>query len=122
MTFLVLVAGILIFLLGSVGVVAPRKFRTPFAALTSRTRFIAAIALRLGLGTLLWYAAEQLRFPGAMRILAMIAFAAAVGILIMGRERLDRLVTWWLTRPDSLMRVSTAVAALFGAFLVYVAT
>ncbi len=122
MKLLVLVAGVLIFLLALVGVVAPAKFRGPFEAMTSQSRFVAAIAMRLGFGMLLWYAAEQLRFPGAMRILAVIAFAAAVGILIMGRDRLDRLVTWWLTRPNSLMRLSTAMAALFGAFLVYVAT
>lgn len=57
-----------------------------------------------------------------MRILAVIAFAAAVGILIMGRRRLDDLVTWWLTRSDALLRLSAAFAGLFGAFLVYVAT
>jgi len=39
----------------------------------------------------------------------------------MGRERLDKLVNWWLSRSDGLLRVSALFAALFGAYLVYVA-
>jgi len=118
----VVVVGVLVFLLGFVGLLVPAKFRGWFEAMSSQSRFIGAIALRLGFGMLLWYAADQLRFPDVMRIIAVIAFAAAVGVLIMGRKRLDGLVTWWLTRSDTLLRVSTAFAALFGAFLVYVAT
>lgn len=118
----VLVMGGCVLILGLVGLLAPARFRKAFEAMTSQSRFIAAIVLRLGFGVLLWFAADQLRFPGVMRILAVIAFAAAVGVLIMGRERLDRLVTWWLTRSDALLRLSVVFAGLFGAFLVYVAT
>ncbi len=121
MQLVILILGGLVFLLGAFGVVAPARFRKPFEDATSQARFIAAIVVRLGFGLLLWYAADQLRFPHVVRIIAVIAFVAAVGVLIMGRERLDRLVTWWLTRSDTLFRVSTGFAALFGAFLVYVA-
>lgn len=122
MKLFVLVVGVLVFLLGFVGLLAPAKFRGWFEAMSGQSRFVGAIVSRLGFGMLLWYAADQLRFPDVIRILAVIAFAAAVGILIMGRERIDALVTWWLTRSDTVLRVSTAFAALFGAFLVYVAT
>lgn len=122
MRLIVAFIGGLVVLLGLVGLFAPAKFRSLFEAMTSRSRFLAAIVLRLGVGAVLWYAADQLRFPHVTRILAVVAFAAAVGVLIMGRERLDKLVTWWLTRSDALLRVSTVFAGLFGAFLVYVAS
>jgi len=122
MRAIVAIMGGLVLLLGTVGLVAPARFRGAFEAMTSQSRFIAAIVLRLGFGILLWFAADQLRFPDVMRIVAVIAFAAAVGVLIMGRERLDGLVTWWLTRSDALLRLSATFAGLFGAFLVYVAT
>ena len=121
MTLVIAALGVLILVLGLVGFTAPQRFRAMFAGMTSRQRFIAAIVLRLGGGVLLWLVADELRFPQVMRIIAVIAIAAAVGILVMGQERLDRLVDWWLGMSDSWLRVSTLFAAAFGAFLVYVA-
>jgi hypothetical protein len=114
--------GVLIVLLGLLGLVAPGRFRALFAGMTSRTRFLAAIYLRVGLGVFLWIVADALRFPYVIRIIAAISLFAAVAILIMGHERLNQLVDWWLARSDGLLRVSTLFAALFGGFLVYVAT
>ncbi len=113
--------GVLIVLIGLLGLVSPARFRALFERMTGQTRFLAAIILRLGFGALLWIAADALRFPQLMRILAAISIIAAVGILIMGRERLDRLVDWWLARSDGLFRLSTFFAAAFGGFLIYVA-
>ena len=120
LALVVALLGGLVVVLGVAGVAAPESARAWFNSMSGQSRFIAAIAIRLGFGMLLWYAAADLRWPYAMRILAAIAFLAAVGILIMGRDRLDRLVDWWLTRPDSLFRVSMLFAAAFGGLLVYV--
>jgi len=121
MKLIVAGAGVLIVLIGLLGLVSPARFRAVLERTTSQTRFLAGIILRLGLGALLWIIADALRFPQLMRILAAISIIAAVGILIMGRERLDRLVDWWLARSDGLLRLSTFFAAAFGGFLVYVA-
>jgi len=121
MTVIVAVFGALVALLGLVGLVQPERFRSIFTALDSQTRFIMAIALRLAMGGVLWWLADELRHPHVMRVLAAIAIFAAVMLLIMGRERLDRLVGWWLSRPDGLLRTSALFAAAFGVYLVYVA-
>lgn len=121
MKLIVAGAGVLIVLIGLLGLVSPARFRAVLERTTSQTRFLAAIILRLGLGALLWIVADALRFSQLMRILAAISIIAAVGILIMGRERLNRLVDWWLARSDGLLRLSTFFAAAFGGFLVYVA-
>ena len=122
MTVIVAVFGVLVALLGLVGLVQPERFRSIFTAMDSQTRFIIAIALRLAMGGVLWWLADELRHSHVMRVLAAIAIFAAVMLLIMGRERLDRLIGWWLSRSDGLLRVSALFAAAFGVFLVYVAT
>jgi len=121
MTILVAILGVFLGLLGLVGLAQPDRFRSMFRSMESRLRFRFAIFTRLGMGALLWWLADELRHPHVMRILAVIALVAAVGVLIMGRERLDRMIDWWLSRPDGLLRVSAIFAAAFGAYLVYVA-
>ena len=119
----IIVAGIGVFgvLIGMVGLLTPPRFRALFELMTSQTRFLAAVIVRLVVGALFWIVADELRLPLVMRIIAAISIFAAVGILFMGRERLDRLVDWWLSRPDGLLRLSALFAATFGGFLIYVA-
>lgn len=121
MTKIILILGALIVLLGLVGLVQPGRFRSMFTTMNSQTRFLFAIGTRLAMGGLLWWLADELRHPHVMRVLAVIALFAAVMLPIMGRARLDKLIDWWLSRSDSLLRVSALFAAVFGAYLVYVA-
>jgi hypothetical protein len=121
MTLLVAVLGLLIVLLGLLGLARPARFRSMFTTMDGHTRFILAIVIRLAMGALLWWLADELRHPQVMRIIAVIAVVAAVGILVMGRKRLDSLVDWWLGKSDSVLRVSALFAATFGGYLVFVA-
>ena len=121
MTLIVAGIGALIVLLGLVGLLQPDRFRVMFDVMHSRTRFWLAIGIRLGLGGLLWWLAEELRHPQVMRVLAGIAVVAAIALFLMGRRRLDALVDWWLALPDSLLRVSALFAAVFGAYLTWAA-
>ena len=121
MTLLVAAFGALVVVLGLIGLVQPDRFRSTFTTMDSQLRFVLAIAIRIVMGALLWWLAEDLRHTPVMRIIAAIAIFAAVGILIMGRGRLDKLVDWWLSLSDSLLRLSALFAGAFGAYLVYVA-
>jgi len=121
MTIIIALLGALMVLLGLVGLVQPNRFRTMFTTMDSQTRFILAIVIRLAMGALLWWLADELRHPHVMRILAVIAVVAAVGVLVMGRNRLDKLIGWWLGKPDGVLRVSALFAAAFGGYLVFVA-
>ena len=121
MTLLVAAFGGSFVVIGLIGLVQPDRFRSMFTSMDSQLRFVLAIAIRVFMGALLWWLAEDLRHTPVMRIIAAIAFFAAVGILIMGRGRLDKLVDWWLSLSDGLLRLSALFAAAFGAYLVYVA-
>ncbi len=121
MTLIVALLGALIVVAGAVGVVSPTRFRGMFTAMPANTRFVLAVVIRLVMGALLWFLADELRHPLVMRILAVIAVVAAAVILVMGQARLDRFVDWWLARTDPVMRVSGLFAAAFGGYLVFVA-
>lgn len=121
MTLLVAAFGAFFVVVGLVGLVQPDRFRSLFAGMDSQLRFILAIAIRVVMGALLWWLADDLRHPQVMRIIAAIAILAAVGILIMGQGRLDKLVVWWLSRSDGVLRLSALFAGAFGAYFVYVA-
>ena len=121
MTLLVAAFGAFFVVVGLVGLVQPDRFRSLFTGMDSQLRFILAIAIRVVMGALLWWLADDLRHPQVMRIIAAIAIFAAVGILIMGRGRLDKLVVWWLSLSDGLLRLSALFAGVFGAYFVYVA-
>ena len=60
MTLIVAILGALIVLLGLVGLVQPARFRTIFTTMDSQTRFNLAIAIRLAMGALLWWLADEL--------------------------------------------------------------
>lgn len=122
MTWFVAALGAVIVLVGLVGLGQPGRFRAMFEAMDSQTRFVLGVGIRLVMGALLLWVADELRYPQVMRILGVVAIAAALGILVAGRARLDRLVDWWMRLDDGLLRLSAAFAAAFGAFLVYVAT
>ena len=121
MTLIVALLGALIVLLGLVGLVQPARFRSLFTSIESQTRFVIAIVTRLAMGALLWWLADELRHPHVMRILAVIAVVAAVAVLVVGRARLDRLIDWWLSKPDGVLRISALFAAAFGAYLTWAA-
>jgi len=120
MHYLVLAVGILIAVAGLFGAFSPARFRRSLGSWSSQSRFWFAVLIRLIMGAVLLLVADELRFSFAMKILGGISVAAGIGVLLMGRRRLDSLVNWWLSRPDSLMRLSTALAAAFGVFLIYV--
>lgn len=120
MSILILVFGIAIALVGLLGAVLPARFRQLLGSWQGNSRFLFAVIVRIVLGGVLLAAAPDLLFPRLLQILGGVSILAAIGLLLMGQVRLDRMIAWWLQRPDAVLRVSTTMAALFGLFLVYV--
>lgn len=122
MTIIIAVFGALVAGLCVVGFVSPDKLRQMFGHLSEQAAWVLAVVVRLGLGTLLLVVAEDLKFSYAMTILGWIAIIAAVVVLLMGPERLARLVQWWLHKlSDTVLRLSMLFGAAFGVFFIYVA-
>ena len=119
MTLLITLFGALIAVAGVGGVFVPGLFRQLLTSMPVRGRYIAAIVIRLVFGLLLFLLADELRYPLVMKILGGISIAAAIGILIMGRDRLDRMIDWWMALGNAVLRIGMLFATAFGAFLVY---
>ena len=78
-----------------------------------------AVAVRLLLGFALIIAASSTPFPQIIFALGIIALLAAVGILIMGEDRLARFVDWFATASATTLRAAFVFGAAFGGFLLY---
>ncbi len=121
-TSIVVVFGVAVGLVGSIGVVRPTGLvRFVETMWRSPTGFRLAIALRLVLGVVLIVAAPDCRFPQVIRILGIFSLVAAAATAALGHERLRSFVQWWVGRPLGFVRGWSLVAVAFGCILVYAA-
>ncbi len=119
---LITLFGVLICLAGLVILIFPDQFRNAMNKWTGQPRFLFAVIIRVVLGAILLSEAATLRYPLAMKIIGAISILAAVILLLVGQERMDRFIDWWLKQSDKLLRVSSVLAIAFGAFFIYAAT
>jgi len=123
MTSFIVLVGVAIATVGAYGVVRP----TMLVELVNSTwesprAFPFAIVFRFALGIVLWVAAPECRHPDVVRVLGAIAVVAAIAALVLGRERIERFLVWWMERAAAFIRGWATVAIAFGGFLIYTAT
>ncbi len=119
---LIALFGVLICLAGLTILILPEKFKNIMNRWTGQPRFLFAVIIRVVLGAILLSEAANLRFPLAMKIIGAISILAAVVLLLIGEERMDRFIGWWMKQSDNLLRVSSILAIAFGAFFIYAAS
>lgn len=120
MSFAVALFGAAIAGLGVLGCLRPDSLiRFVQASWRPSTGLYLAIAIRVVFGLVLLAAAGESRFPGILRVLGVVALAAAAILPLIGRARLQRFVQWWIERPAVFVRAWAVAAAAFGAFLLY---
>ncbi len=112
--------GVLICLAGLTILILPEKFKNIMNRWTGQPRFLFAVIIRVLFGALLLSEAANLKFPLAMKIIGAISILAAVVLLLVGQERMDRFIDWWMRMSDNLLRFWSIFAFVFGAFLIYV--
>ena len=117
--FIVLI-GALICLAGLVILIAPEKFKSVMNNWTGQPRFLFAVIVRIVFGAILLAEAANLKYPLAMQIIGAISLVAAIAILLIGQDRLDRFIAYWMRLSDKLLRFWSLFALAFGAFLIYV--
>ena len=121
MKIIIASVGALICLAGLLILLSPAKFRDLFNRFTGQPRFLFAIIFRIIFGAVLLWDAANLKFSFAMQIIGGISIVAAISLLLMGQERMDRMIDWFMSKfTDELMRVWSVFALAFGAFLIYV--
>ena len=119
---LIALFGVLICLGGLTILILPEKFKNIMNRWTGQPRFLFAVIIRVVLGAILLSEAANLKFPLAMKIIGAISILAAVVLLLVGQERMDRFIDWWMKQSENVFRVASALAIVFGAFFIYVAS
>jgi len=116
----VVLVGFAVFLLSAWGIVFPGKLIAMVSGVMDRASgMYAAVGVRIVLGLALIFVAPVSKFPHVFEVLGWIAIAAAIGLPIVGRTRIQRLIAWLTRLPPALIRVWLIFGLLFGGFLVY---
>ncbi len=121
MKILIALFGVLICLAGLTILILPEKFKNIMNRWTGQPRFLFAVIIRVLFGALLLSEAANLKFPFAIKIIGAISILAAVVLLLVGQERMDRFIDWWMKQSEIVFRVASVLAFALGAFLIYVA-
>jgi len=78
-----------------------------------------AVVFRILLGTVLILYAPHTEFPMVFRILGILGLVAAVGLPLLGWQRVDNLLAWFESRPRVYIRTSCVLGLLLGVFVAY---
>ena len=116
-----LVIGVTIIVLAGWGIFAPEKLMTfVTSAMDKSWGIYIAVIVRLVLGAALIIVAPASQFPIVFQALGVIAIVAAIALLLMGRERMRRVIAWFSERFSApILRLWLLFGVAFGGFLVY---
>lgn len=119
MNLIVTLVGVLVVAAAVLIAVAPMRLIDWIRSLESRKRFRTAILVRAALGVAFLVAAPTCRQPVVVQVVGIIMLLAAAGLLVLGRERLDSFMAWWMAQPESFLRIWSIAALGFGVLLIY---
>lgn len=117
---IVMLLGILIAGLSLWGLVAPGRLVDLVHRVAARRGGIyVAVVVRLIMGVALIVAAPASAFPRVFGVLGWVAVIAAIGLAIMGRNRLLKFIAWYERLSPALLRLWLVFGFAFGGLLVY---
>jgi len=122
MTFISLIIGVVIFLVGVVIIISPDKITNYLRKYQHHSALrlrIAAVVARFLIGVLLVSQADLSKFPLAIKLIGWVSIVAAVVLLVMGSQNFQRLMSWALSKANLYMRVGGVVGIALGAFIAY---
>ena len=117
----VLVIGVIVIVLAGWGIFAPQKLMTfVTSAMDKYWGVYIAVIVRLFLGAALIIVAPASLFPIVFQALGVIAIVAAIALVLMGRERIRRIIAWWSERLSlPIVRLWLLFGMAFGGFIIY---
>ncbi len=120
---IVLVFGLTIALLCVYGVFSPQRLMQNVVTIWSRRDgMVMAVLVRLLLGLNLLFAAAGSRYPTALMVLGAVTIFAAAVLLLLGRQRVDRLIDWAGSLSSLWLRLWLLLGLGFAVFLVHAVT
>jgi hypothetical protein len=105
--------------LGAVGAVSPGSFLAVIRKFESPAGLSAAGALRVALGTSLYFSSLASRISGFLRYLGIVTFISGILTPFFGVKRFGRLIKWWSTRGHVFLRIWAVAALTMGLLLAW---
>lgn len=105
--------------LGFVGAVSPGRFLFLVRKFESPAGLSAAGAIRVVLGTALYFSSVASRISKLTRYLGMLTFVSGVLTPFLGVRRFGRLLRWWSARGSAFMRIWAGAALFIGLLLAW---
>ena len=117
----ILVAAFALMILGlSIwGFVTPPALFALVRSVTGGPLMFIAVGVRVALAVLFWLAAPLARHPIVFKIFAVLALAAAAGLLLMGKDRIITMIEWWARKSTAFQRTWLLFAIAFCAYLMW---
>ena len=118
---IVLVIAVTVIVLAGWGIFAPEKLRTSVTSAMDKSWGIyLAVIVRLVLGSALIVVAPASLFPIVFQVLGLMTIVAAIAVVLIGRERIRRLLAWMSERFSApIVRLWLLFGMAFAGFLVY---
>ncbi|MGD9899271.1 MAG: hypothetical protein AB7T22_09115 [Calditrichaceae bacterium] len=113
----VMVVGCLIFVAGILILISPSMFRNFFHRFITKKWLVFATLFRIAVGILFIIEADRTRMPGFIKGLGIFTILAGLSIPVIGAEKVERIVTFFMNKPDSLFRVFGIFALCLGGAL-----
>lgn len=120
MTILIIIFGILMLLAGILLLSNPDIiFKVLRENADKPWLHIAAVLVRLLLGSLLLFQASISKLPVTMEIIGWLAIFAAIVLMVIGRNNFKRLITWVFSLFKPFSTIGGMLALCFGTLLIY---
>ena len=105
--------------LGGLGIVSPAQLLALVRRVQTPGGLYAVATLRLVLGVALLLVAPASKAPDPLRIMGVLAVAAALVTPLVGLARWSRLVEWWRGHGDLILRAWAAIPLALGLYLAW---
>ncbi len=105
--------------LGAQGIISPLKLLSFARKFESQKGLYAAAALRLIMGSSLFYSAITSRIPKVLRAFGITTFVSGLVTPFFGVQRFGRILTWWSAQGHTFMRAWAILALGVGLLLAW---
>jgi len=118
MSAVVAIFGLFMLCMGTAILMSPERLKKGLRIFLDKQGFWLATGIRIVAGILFLLAASDTRAPSFITGMGILFILAGVAIPFIGSARIERLATWWLAKPDWVLRVwAVAAGALGGVFV-----
>ena len=119
MSVVVLIVGLFVLGMAAAVLNSPERLKKMLRVFLERQALGLAAGIRIFVGILFLLAASDTRAPSFITAMGVFFILAGVAIPFIGSARIGRLATWWLERPDWVLRVWAVAAGTLGGVFVW---